>query len=184
MRASVRLVRVGCALACVAAMLSFSDVGAAESPKLETLPEIRPAGSSAADPSPVAGPSGRPASLDDILASADVTPPQSPLPDTFICFGNEPFWSLSIEGGVAATFSTPDLRLPQSYTVVESQTALGRPEYPVALDLYAGLRSALAVIEHEACSDGMSDTTHLWSAHILLKDQAGASFLTGCCREP
>lgn len=156
----------------------------AEAPTLEGAPEIRPAGANGADPSPVAGPAGAPASLDDILAGAGVTAPQSPLPENFICFGNEPFWSLSIEGGVAATYSTPDLKLPQSYTVIEILTARGRPEYPLALDLNAGLRSALAVIEHEACSDGMSDTTHLWSAHIHMKDQKGASLLTGCCRIP
>jgi len=156
----------------------------AEAPILDSAPEILPAGANGADPSPVAGPSGAPASLDDILAGAGVTAPQTPLPEKFVCFGNEPFWSLSIEGGVAATFSTPDLKLPQSYTVIESRTALGRLDYPLALDLYAGLRSAIAVIEHEACSDGMSDTTHLWSAHIHMKDQAGASLLTGCCRIP
>jgi len=159
-------------------------VFAAEAPKADAKPEVPPIGSNAADPSPVAGPSGQPASLDDILASSGVSAPASPLPDKFICFGNEPFWSLSIENGVAATYSTPDLKLPQSYTVVDSLTARGRQDYPVALDLYAGLRSALAIIEHEACSDGMSDAKHLWSAHVHMKDQSGAKLLTGCCRIP
>jgi len=167
-----------------AMVLVGTGAARAEAPMHETAPEVPPAGATASDPLPVAGPSGSPASLDEILASANVTAPASPLPDDFICFGNEPFWSLSIEGGIAATYNTPDLKLPQSYTVADILTARGRVDYPVALELYAGLRSAWAVIEHEACSDGMSDNTHLWSAQLLLKDQQGVSFLTGCCRAP
>lgn len=145
---------------------------------------VAQAGASSSDPLPVEGPSGQPQSLDDILASAGLTPPSTALPAQLLCFGNEPFWSLTVEGGVTAAYSTPEFDLPQSYTVEEAHTARGQQEYPIALELNAGLKSGLAVINYEACSDGMSDQTHLWSARIFLKDQDGVNLLTGCCRTP
>ncbi len=170
------------------AMAIISTTVFTQSAHAEALSEensvVAQAGSSSSDPLPVEGPSGQPQSLDDILASAGLAPPDTALPEQLLCFGNEPFWSLTIEGGVMAAYNTPEQELAQSYTVEEAHTARGRPEYPIALDLNAGLKTGLAVINYEACSDGMSDATHLWSSQIYLKDQSGAKLLTGCCRAP
>lgn len=143
-----------------------------------------PAGASAADPSPVQGPSGSPVTLDSLLDGAIIDVPETPLPDGLICFGNEPFWSLTFESAGTATYNEPDLAAPQIYQVVEALTARGRIEYPVSLDLNAGLSTGLAIVDHQACSDGMSDVTHLYSVHLLLKNQNGRKLLTGCCRKP
>ncbi len=138
-----------------------------------------------ADATDVAEAQSRPlVSLDSLLSGAGVEVPESAVPDGLICFGNEPFWSLTFEGAGIVTFNTPDIEVPQSYPVVDAQTARGRPEYPVAIELDAGLKTGLAMIDYEACSDGMSDATHLWRVDLLLKDQAERKLLTGCCRTP
>ena len=104
-----------------------------------------------------------PVSLDSLLSGVTVEVPDSAVPDNLVCFGNEPFWSMTFEGAGIVTFNTPSMNVPQTYPIVDAQTAQGRPEYPVSFELDAGLKAGLALINYEACSDGMSDATHLWS---------------------
>jgi heat shock protein HslJ/uncharacterized membrane protein len=99
---------------------------------------------------------------------------------SLICFGNEPSWRLDLTEAGKARFSTPDsspveyrgtgnaLR-PRNETVWR-----GRSAAPDGGELVAFLREG-------ACSDGMSDTVHPYSANVSLPD---GRHYAGCCRVP
>jgi len=97
-----------------------------------------------------------------------------------ICFGNEPSWSIHLMTPDRARVSSPG-STPIDYTgratvhaVLGEQIWRGRAGSNSGGDLVVFLRE-------EACSDGMSDTTHPVSARASTPDGA---FLAGCCRVP
>lgn len=95
-----------------------------------------------------------------------------------ICFGNEPFWSVTFTAADRARFETPDVA-PSEYQGKETRNEplrerLWRGRADTGGDLVVFLREA-------ACSDGMSDTTHPFTARV---STPGGAFLVGCCRIP
>jgi len=95
-----------------------------------------------------------------------------------ICFGNEPSWSLHLNEPGKARFATPD---EPSVDYIGSETRLD----PLNESVWRGARTSgqsgdlVAFLNHAACSDGMSDTTHPVTARISLPDGRA---LAGCCR--
>jgi len=105
------------------------------------------------------------------LAAPAVEPP-------FVCFGNEPSWSLAFDTRDTARLLLPD-EAPVLYRGTETRLdALGervwrgRPAEGAGGDVVAFLLEA-------PCSDGMSDLQHPLVARVSLPD---GRYLVGCCR--
>jgi len=94
----------------------------------------------------------------------------------WICFGNEPSWSLQFRDASRATLAFPDARpldhdgASRDLPPLREWMWRGRP---------AGGGEAVAFIAETACSDGMSDTKHPATVRLSLPD---GRFLSGCCR--
>lgn len=101
------------------------------------------------------------------------------LPDTLVCVGTEPFWSLR-RTAQGVEFSTPENRRALDLRVVLDR---GIAQEPMRA-LIAGDKDGrlTAVIRPEACSDGMSDRAFGLSGTLIIDGSAAASrMLTGCC---
>jgi uncharacterized membrane protein len=98
-------------------------------------------------------------------------------PEIASCFGTEPFWSLLREGDTI-TFSTPEFS--EGYTVTaRSGSENRRDSFHMIAEGPGG--PAVAILETEACSDGMSEREFGISVQLLLGLQAEARQLSGCC---
>lgn len=95
------------------------------------------------------------------------------LPNTFSCFGTEPFWHLSVKQDTSSILRTPqgDTTL-QAGGLIGSANRIDRHYLPLG-----GTHGA--VISHAACSDGMSDRDYALSVEVILADQP--ALLSGCC---
>jgi uncharacterized membrane protein len=98
-------------------------------------------------------------------------------PEVAACFGTEPFWSLARKGDLL-TFSTPDTSAGYAITA-RSGSENRRDSFHMIADGADG--PAVAILETEACSDGMSDREFGISVQLLLGLGAGARQLSGCC---
>jgi len=102
-------------------------------------------------------------------------PDQPAWPETFACFGTEPFWSLDVSAGTA-TFrpmdgaaASADLRGP----------ATGATPGRAAYLLDGGAGAGTLVVRRSLCSDGMSDRRYGLSVDYV---QTGSgALLSGCC---
>lgn len=115
-----------------------------------------------------------------LLTSALHALPAAAAEPRLVCFGNEPSWSLTFDGGGRAALAFPD-RKPVEYRGKETRLDFlkerawrGAPARDAKAVLVAFLREG-------ACSDGMSETKHPLSARVSLPD---GRFLAGCCRIP
>ena len=91
------------------------------------------------------------------------------------CFATEPFWTLWIQQGVAAEFSTPEEVYPLG-SAGYLTTAQGRPDR-----FFVGMGGeATAVLRREMCSDGMSDRAFGIGIDLLI-DRGGPAMYSGCC---
>jgi heat shock protein HslJ len=95
----------------------------------------------------------------------------------WICFGNEPSWSLRFRDASHATLAFPD-RQPLDHAgatrglpPLREWAWRGRP--------VGGGGEAVAFVAEASCSDGMSETKHPASVRLSLPD---GRFLAGCCR--
>ncbi len=94
----------------------------------------------------------------------------------WICFGNEPSWSLQFRDASRATLAFPDARPVDHDGATRGLPPLrewmwrGRP---------AGGGEAVAFVAETACSDGMSEVKHPATVRLSLPD---GRFLSGCCR--
>jgi heat shock protein HslJ len=95
----------------------------------------------------------------------------------WICFGNEPSWSLRFHDASRATLATPDRKPTELAGASRTLPPLrewmwrGRP--------VGGRGDAVAFVTETACSDTMSDRKHPASVRVSLPD---GRFLAGCCR--
>jgi uncharacterized membrane protein len=98
-------------------------------------------------------------------------------PEVASCFGTEPFWNLRRDGD-AITFSTPDSS--SAYTITARSGSQNRRDsfHMIAEGAEGG---AVAILQTEACSDGMSDREFGISVQLLLGLEPGARQLSGCC---
>jgi uncharacterized membrane protein len=98
-------------------------------------------------------------------------------PEVAACFGTEPFWSLAREGD-SLTFSTPGASAGYAITA-RSGSENRRDSFHMIAEGADG--SAVAILETEACSDGMSDREFGISVQLLLGLGSEARQLSGCC---
>lgn len=95
----------------------------------------------------------------------------------WVCFGNEPSWSLRFTDASRATLAFPDAQPVEYEGAVRRHPVMsewmwrGRP--------VGGQGDAVAFVVESACSDGMSDVKHRASVRLSLAD---GRFLAGCCR--
>ena len=97
--------------------------------------------------------------------------------EEFIAFGNEPFWSVTINRG-GIVYSTPDISNRQ-YPYTAPISAMGRPDDLVRVYRLNGQPSGVLVIKKvNYCSDGMSDNVYSYDATLILGNQV----MEGCAR--
>lgn len=95
----------------------------------------------------------------------------------WICFGNEPSWSLQFRDASRATLAFPDARpidhdgASRGLPPLREWMWRGRPQ--------GGDGEAVAFVAEAACSDGMSDAKHPATVRLSLPD---GRFFAGCCR--
>ncbi|MBM1815507.1 COG3650 family protein [Pseudosulfitobacter pseudonitzschiae] len=93
------------------------------------------------------------------------------------CGGTEPFWSLSLDA--THVFRDPENgSQPYRHTV-----ELSSPNTTNSLAILGRGPSGqmIATVDARACSDGMSDRNYGLSIGLVLTDEHGARYLTGCC---
>jgi uncharacterized membrane protein len=98
-------------------------------------------------------------------------------PEVAACFGTEPFWSLARDGD-ALTFSTPEGSEVFAITT-RSGSQNRRDSFHMIAEGPGG--PAVAILQTEACSDGMSDRVFGISLQLLLGLGPEARQLSGCC---
>jgi uncharacterized membrane protein len=98
-------------------------------------------------------------------------------PDVAACFGTEPFWSLARDAD-ALTFSTPDGSSRYAITT-RAGSQNRRDSFHMIAEGAEG--PAIAILQSEACSDGMSDREFGISVQLLLGLGPEARQLSGCC---
>lgn len=103
--------------------------------------------------------------LKQTMAEAEV-----PLP--LVCFGTEPFWSLSFEANGKAIYSDPENAETDYTTASVNRAGQGA-------GIAFGEKGA-ASITAESCNDGMSDNQFAYSVRVTMPD---GRVLQGCCRK-
>ncbi len=92
------------------------------------------------------------------------------------CRGNEPYWSLDVNQGQSAEFSSLTGET-KSYPVGKISVGTGRTDR-----FLLGLgQSSVAVISREMCSDGMSDRDFALRIDLVTSADGQQSLLSGCC---
>ncbi len=94
------------------------------------------------------------------------------------CFGTEPFWSLDLAQEVPV-FDQAGLG-ETVLTVVEEAPSANRTDRHAIL-LEGDYGPATVLIGATACSDGMSDRAYGLTGDIVLADDDGTLFVSGCC---
>lgn len=95
-----------------------------------------------------------------------------------VCFGTEPFWSVTLDPAVPATLDRMGTE-PEAFRMGlpmrdpnRSEAVLGNAESGVSM---------VAVVRPAQCSDGMSDALYGLKTEVILLGADGAEMLTGCC---
>lgn len=97
-----------------------------------------------------------------------------------VCFGNEPSWSLSFDGGGRATLSFPGGK-PVEYRGRETRLEFLKERAWRGTPGGDAKAVVVAFLRETSCSDTMSDVAHPLSARVSLPD---GRLLAGCCRIP
>ena len=107
------------------------------------------------------------------LATAD-----DALPDRFTCRGNEPSWSLRVDGA-QASYTTAEAPAGQALRGQLARAEWARPAFVVWRGTAAGEGVLVAFVSREACSDTMSDERFDYRARVSMPDGTAR---VGCCR--
>lgn len=105
--------------------------------------------------------------------------PEDRLPRPLICSGTEPFWSLEIDRAETASFTRMDQDTIPVVTLdpVTSENRTDR----YAIFGQGNDRVFTFMFQRDACSDGMSDRAYGISVDLFMTEDAGVTYLTGCC---
>lgn len=116
-----------------------------------------------------------------ILQAQDSVWESSKLPEALICFGTEPFWNVTQEGGKLRMKSMRDDsdRLFSDAEIFDRGFDSDRNRVITAK---AGEIEMTSVITDAQCGDGMSDRTYGLKNVMMLKGGAnGTEIYSGCC---
>ncbi|MEM6480255.1 MAG: SH3 domain-containing protein [Pseudomonadota bacterium] len=105
--------------------------------------------------------------------------PDDELPRPLACFGNEPFWNLTLPMGEPAKITRMDAE-PILVDTLDPVTSANQT------DRYAvfgqGEEQVFTFIFHrDQCSDQMSDRAFGMSVDVFMTEESGVSYVTGCC---
>ncbi|MEP3639308.1 MAG: peptide-binding protein [Paracoccaceae bacterium] len=95
-----------------------------------------------------------------------------------ICYGNEPFWSLSLNGDAVFKISNDDELF---LGTIETITSLNRTDR-MALRSKNVTGALTAHIGAQLCDDSMSDRAYGLSVDALITSDNGAAYYSGCCQ--
>jgi uncharacterized membrane protein len=115
------------------------------------------------------------------VALATVAAPagaDEPVPETLVCLGNEPSWSLRFEAG-GATYVTPESPGGQPVRGKLARADWARPPLLAFRGSAAGEGVLVAMVSREACADTMADVAYEFRARLSMPD---GSIRLGCCR--
>jgi len=101
-----------------------------------------------------------------------------PLPESLVCRGNEPSWTLRVDGA-EASWTTPEAPSGQALRGRLTRAEWARPPLLVYRGSAAGEGVLVALVTREGCADTMADERFEWSARLSLPD---GSVRLGCCR--
>lgn len=101
------------------------------------------------------------------------------LPEVSACFGTEPFWTLLRTGGQDFRFEAMDAAAVTLSVLDAAGSENRRDSFHLIAESAVG--RSVAVIETEACSDGMSDRRYGISVQLLLDIGEDTRHVTGCC---
>lgn len=96
------------------------------------------------------------------------------------CHGTEPFWGLTVEGRTGQLDSLADGKWQITFNN-QRRTSSMIPAWAIEGQTPDGAPATVIVEQAEACSDGMSDISYLYSVYVHLR---GGPFLNGCCNAP
>lgn len=102
---------------------------------------------------------------------------QDRLPESFACYGTEPFWSLTPDGD-QMRFSTPETVTDHDAVKVLSPSDwMENPRRVVVADALTALITPAAGL----CSDGMSGARFGLDIDLVVGAGSGAAYRQGCC---
>ncbi|MEM9497252.1 MAG: hypothetical protein AAGA28_04970 [Pseudomonadota bacterium] len=105
--------------------------------------------------------------------------PEDQLPRPLQCAGTEPFWSLTLPREGPATLTRMDEE-PLEITTLDPVTSVNRTDR-YAVFGQGDERVASFIFHRDTCSDNMSDRVYGMSVDVILTEQSGVSYGTGCC---
>ncbi len=101
------------------------------------------------------------------------------LPQIQSCFGTEPFWNFTRTGANRFRFEALGEE-PFTLPVTESARSENRRDsFHIVAEGSDGL--SVAILETEACNDGMSDRDYGISVQLVLGIGGGSRHVSGCC---
>ena len=105
-------------------------------------------------------------------------------PDNLECGGNEPFWSLTIDGASSALWD-PETNITTTVPLSERLPAMGRRNlWSYRFETPGDNGELIGIVEYSrSCSDDMSDFTYDYSL-VLLGLRPGHGPAQGCCTVP
>lgn len=107
------------------------------------------------------------------------------LPIGLSCFGNEPFWSFTLETETRAQWRDPATFEAQILSITGAVGAAGRLGAPAVVDAEGDGLSAQLTVDAARCSDGMSDRSYGWRGLARIEGGDSATRLfEGCCTLP
>lgn len=96
------------------------------------------------------------------------------LPDSFSCYGTEPFWNVKLKGN-QLVLGTPDSE--DDSRNIQTVLDTGAFRHPMRAVVAEGMTLTATP---QQCSDGMSDRTLGLAAHVIIHGDK-PRMLTGCC---
>ncbi|MCB1517983.1 MAG: SH3 domain-containing protein [Hyphomicrobiaceae bacterium] len=107
---------------------------------------------------------------------------QSGLPQSLVCAGTEPFWSLRFnENEMLMQDMAED---PQVYVITETRTLGNVGTYASYVIGGKDSQAAVAIVSNRICSDGMSDRSYSREIALLFLGSGGTASYSGCCFVP
>lgn len=110
------------------------------------------------------------------------TMPGSALPQSLVCAGTEPFWSLRFGEGDMYLQNMADE--PEIYAITDLSPVGNAGTYASYLVAGRSDEAVVGVVTNRACSDGMSDRTYPREISLIFLKTGNTGSYSGCCYVP